>query len=244
MTKLVWIVGASSGIGAESALQMAAKGWTVIASARSKDKLDALAQQQKNIHAVTCDVTDQDSVNSAFSKIQKEHGLPGLVLLNAGTYFSDEEEHFTAAAFKKTFDVNVYGLAHCLEPVLKAFVERGSGHLALVASVAGFRGLPRSLSYGPTKAAMINMAEALYLTYKAQGIKVQVINPGFIKTPLTDKNDFKMPMLMPVDKAVAAMIRGLESNQFEIIFPWPFVVMKKLIDMLPNKAYLWIFGRG
>lgn len=243
MTKLVWVVGASSGIGAESVVQMAVKGWHVIASARSKDKLDALAEHE-NVSAIPCDVTDQVSVNTAFAHIVKDHGTPDLVLLNAGTYFNDQEDNFTAEAFKKTFDVNVYGVAHCLEPVLKAFVERGKGHVALVASVAGFRGLPRSLSYGPTKAAMINMAEALYMTYKSQGIKVQVINPGFIKTPLTDKNDFKMPMLMPVDKAVEAMIRGLESNQFEIIFPWPFVVMKKLIDMLPNKAYLWIFSRS
>ena len=126
---------------------------------------------------------------------------------------------------------------------MKSFLERGKGHVAIVASVAGFRGLPKSVSYGPTKAALINLAEALYAELNPKGIKVQVINPGFIKTPLTDKNDFEMPMLMPVEDAAKALIKGLDSNAFEIFFPWPFVVLVKLIDMLPNKLYLWLVSK-
>lgn len=245
--KTIWITGASSGIGAETALQLAHRKVHILVTARSVDKLKALADKAKDlpgtITPAPCDVTDQQAISELYMALEKQHGPIDLVLLNAGTYFGDSGVDFSAEKFKKTFDINVNGVAHCLEPVLKAFLERGKGHVAIVASVAGFRGLPKSVSYGPTKAALINMAEALYAELKPKGIKVQVINPGFIKTPLTDKNDFKMPMLMPVEDAAKALIKGLDSNAFEIIFPWPFVVIAKIIGMLPNKPYLWLVGK-
>ena len=245
--KNAWITGASTGIGAETALQMAREGWHILASARSEEKLQKLAEKTQSyegkITPIPCDVTNFEQVQSCFEKIEKDHGLVDLVLLNAGTYFPDSSDDFTAEAFKKTFNVNVNGVAHCLEPALKSMRERKSGHIAIVASVAGFRGLPKSLSYGPTKAALINMAEALYMECQQHNIKVQVINPGFVKTPLTDQNDFYMPMLMPVEDAAAALIRGLNSNQFEIVFPWLFVYLTKFVGLLPNKAYLWFVGR-
>ena len=245
--KTIWITGASTGIGAETALHLARQGCHILVTARSQDKLEALAKEAENfkgkITPAPGDVTKPKKMTELFEGLEKDHGPIDIVLLNAGTYFADEENSFKASTCKKTFDINVQGVANCLEPVLKAFTERQSGHIAIVASVAGFRGLPRSLSYGPTKAALINMAEALYMDYKPHGIKVQVINPGFIKTPLTDKNDFEMPMLMPVDEAAQALIRGLDSNKFEIVFPWQFVYIAKTIGLLPNKAYLWLMGK-
>lgn len=245
--KTIWITGASTGIGAETALQLAQSEVHILVTARSADKLEALEKQAESlpgrITSVPGDVTDQAGMVRLFEQMEKDHGPIDIVLLNAGTYFGDSGTEFSAEKFKQTFDINVNGVANCLEPALKSFLEREEGHVAIVASVAGFRGLPKSVSYGPTKAALINMAEALYAELKPKGIKVQVINPGFVKTPLTDKNEFDMPMLMPVKDAAAALIKGLQSNAFEIIFPWPFVVMVKLIDMLPNKIYLWLVGK-
>ena len=244
---IIWITGASTGIGAETALQMAKQGYTVAATARTEDKLNDLAKQAQafkgEIVAYCGDVTKAKSMNDIVKSIEAEQGAIDIALLNAGTYFGDSGADFSAANFKKTFDINVNGIAHCLEPLLKIFKSRGKGHIAIVASVAGYRGLPKSISYGPTKAALINMAEALYMDCKPQNIKVQVINPGFVKTPLTDQNDFDMPMLMPVDDAAAALIKGLESNQFEFTFPWAFALILKTVGLLPNKAYLWLAGK-
>jgi short-subunit dehydrogenase len=245
--KTIWITGASTGIGAETALQLACIKVHILVTARSGDKLKALADKAKDlpgtITPAPCDVTDTAAVAKLYAEMEEKHGPIDLVLLNAGTGFGDSATEFDIDTFKKTFDINVNGVANCLEPVLPSFVKRGKGHIAIVASVAGFRGLPKSVSYGPSKAALINLAEALYVDLKPKGIKVQVINPGFVKTPLTDKNTFNMPMLMPVEKGAQALIKGLNSNAFEIIFPWPFVVFVKLMDMLPNKIYLWLAGK-
>lgn len=247
LSKTVWITGASTGIGAETALQMAKKGYCVAITARSKDKLNALVEKSVSlkgqIFSYPGDVTNAKSMTDVVAKIEEDHGVIDLALLNAGTYFSDTGAEFTAATFKKTFDINVNGVAHGLEPLLKRFRKRRAGHIAIVASVAGYRGLPKSLSYGPTKAALINLAEALYMECKPLGIKVQVINPGFVKTPLTDQNDFDMPMLMPVEDAAGALIKGLESNRFEITFPWQFALIAKALGLLPNRIYLWLFAR-
>lgn len=245
--KIIWITGASSGIGAETALQMAKSGWRVAATARSLDKLEALAEQAASYDGAIIpyagDVTDLKAMSAIADAIEVEQGIIDIALLNAGTYFPDTDESFTADSFKKTFDVNVNGMANCVEPLLKKFRVRRAGHIAIVASVAGYRGLPRSLSYGATKAALINFAEALYIESKDAGIKVQVINPGFVKTPLTDTNDFEMPMLMPVEDAAKALIKGIHSNKFEITFPWQFALILKTIGLLPNKLYLNLIGK-
>lgn len=250
--KLVWITGASSGIGAETARQMARKGWNVAVSARSEDKLKALVKEAESypgeIHSYPGDVTNANIMHNIVNAIEKDHGEIDIALLNAGTYFGESGADFSAESFKKTFDINVNGIANCLEPLLKNFRKRGpgkeKGHVAIVASVAGYRGLPQSVAYGPTKAALINMTEALYMDCKPQGIKVQLVCPGFVRTPLTDKNKFPMPMLMEVEDAAAALIKGLESNQFEITFPWAFALILKTLGLLPNKAYLWLVSQG
>lgn len=246
-TKIVWITGASTGIGAATALRMAQQGYTVAATARSADKLEALADNlsafKGKIFPYPGDVTEEAGIAELVDRIEKDLGPIDIALLNAGSFFPDAADQFAAASCRKTFALNVQGVANCLEPLLKKFIPRKSGHIAIVASVAGFRGLPRSLSYGPSKAALINMAEALYIECKPLGIKVQVVNPGFVRTPLTDQNDFPMPMMMEVSDAAEALARGLESNRFEITFPWMFVMIVKSIGLLPNKAYLWLLGK-
>ena len=210
MHKLVWIVGASTGIGAETARQMADSGYRVAVSARSEDKLKTLAEvYPDNIFSYPLDISAVEDVAKTFSAIEKDHGDVDMVIMNAATYDPEELSGFTAAGFKHVFDVNVQGYANVLEPVLLKFKDRKAGHIAIVASCAGYRGLPRSLSYGPSKAALINIAEGLYMECKPLGIKVQVINPGFVRTPLTDKNDFDMPFLMEVGDAAKALIKGL-----------------------------------
>ena len=248
MNKIVWITGASSGIGAETAMQMARNGYHVAATARSQDKLEALVEKSKSmkgsITAYPGDVTKLKVMQDIVTKIEKEQGAIDIALLNAGTYFGESGADFKASDFKRTMDINLNGMANCLEPLLKLFKSRKKGHIAIVASVAGYRGLPKSVAYGPSKAALINMTEALYIDCKPLGIKVQLVCPGFVKTPLTDKNDFEMPMLMEVEDAASALIKGLESNQFEITFPWVFALILKTIGLLPNKAYLWLTAKA
>lgn len=243
--KLVWITGASTGIGAALAEEMAQRGYHVAITARSSEKLDSVVKSApNNIYAYPGDITDAQAMEALVESIEDDLGKVDIAVLNAGSYVRDTAKTFSLESFEFQIGLNVIGTAKSLAPVLKRFVKRKAGHIAIVASVAGFRGLPGSLSYGPSKAAMINMAEALYMECKPYDVKVQLANPGFVKTPLTDKNEFDMPMLMPVDKAAKAFADGLESHKFEITFPWLFVFLKKIIDLLPNKIYLWLIGKA
>lgn len=239
LRKIVWVTGASTGIGRAAALRLAQDGWMVAASARSVDRLaELVAEGGGLIKAYPGDVTDESAMKSVVNAIENDLGPIDMALLNAGNYFPDTYETFTASNFKKQYDVNVFGVMHCVEPLLEKFRARGRGHIAIVASVAGYRGLPNSLSYGSSKAALINFTEALAAECSGTGIKIQVVNPGFIKTPLTDKNDFYMPMLMDVDDAAKALVQGLYSNAFEITFPWVFAMLTRVFGMLPNRLYI------
>ena len=211
--KLAWITGASSGIGEATARRLAAQGWIVAVSARSEDKLQELAKNFApvdgggSLHAYPVDVTDPEAVRNIVEKIEAELGVIDLALLNAGTYLRDRAENFKAETFRKTYEVNVFGVANALECILPKMIARKGGQIAVVSSVAGYRGLPYSLAYGSSKAALINMCEALAAECKAHKVKVQVVCPGFVKTPLTDKNDFPMPMLMDVDDAAEKLVQ-------------------------------------
>ncbi len=230
-----WVTGASSGIGEHVALALAAEGWTVLASARRAESLAALAERAPGpgrIIPVALDITDAEGVKAALAA----QGPVALAVLNAGTYQPDEAKNLNPATFAHTIDVNLIGTVKCLAALLPAMIDRGRGQVAIVSSVAGYRGLPRSLAYGASKAALINMAESLKLDVERYGIKVQLVCPGFIKTPLTDKNDFPMPFLMPVERAAARLVAGLKSNAFQITFPrrftWPLLLLRRFPDAL------------
>ena len=234
-----WITGASAGIGRAVALNLARDGWRVYATARGQDKLESLvAEGRGSIIAVPGDVTILDDMQQAVARITSDGPL-ALGILNAGIYLPMRAQTFSATAARQTFDVNLTGVANGLEPVLQHMIGRGDGHVALVASVAGYRGLPNAAAYSATKAGLIAMAEALAMDLVDLGVRISVVNPGFVETDATSVNDFEMPMLLQPGDAAEQIIRGLGKPGFEIRFPWQFAAFLRLIGLLPNQAYVW-----
>jgi NAD(P)-dependent dehydrogenase (short-subunit alcohol dehydrogenase family) len=241
---LAWITGASSGIGRALALRLAREGWKVVASARGEDALASLAREGSGaIMALPLDITDLPATRAAVERIERELGAIGLAVLNAGTHRPLSADDFDAASFRALVEVNLMGTVHCLDAVLAPMRARRAGHVAIVSSVAGYRGLPTAAAYGATKAALINMAESLKPDCDRLGIKLQLINPGFVETPLTGRNDFTMPFLMPVERAVDRLVAGLASNRFEITFPRRFTALLRIMRCLPYALYFPLIRR-
>ena len=237
--KVVWITGASSGIGAEIAWQLAGAGVKVAASARHLPSQPA----HPNITHFSVDVTDEQALSVAVGEIEQRLGPIDLAIFGAGTYEPFKLETFSTRSFTRINEVNYLGSVHALAAVLPRFIARKSGQMAFVASVAGYQGLPKSGYYGPTKAALINLAEALWLELRPHGIAVSVINPGFVETPLTAANDFPMPFLMQPARAAALTIKGLKMRRFEIAYPLPFVLILKTLQKLPQGLKLRLIQR-
>jgi NADP-dependent 3-hydroxy acid dehydrogenase YdfG len=234
-----WITGASGGIGRAVALGLAAEGWTVYATARSADDLEAVAREASGpgrIVPLPGDVTDAEAMREAVARITAQGPL-ALVILNAGVYTPMRAQNFRAETARKMFDVNLGGVANGLEPVLAHMIERRKGVIALTASVAGYRGLPDAAAYSATKAGLIALAEALALDLIDLGVRISVLNPGFVDTEATSVNDFEMPFLMTPDEAASRIIAGLKRPGFEIAFPRRFALLLRLIGMLPDRAY-------
>ena len=231
-----WITGASSGLGQALARRMAADGWRVAASARNAEALAALAESAAGlpgeIQAFPLDVTDPAAVETTVAAIEAR-GPISQAVLNAGSHRPVRAEGLAAAAFRSLAELNLMGTVHGLTAVLPAMMARRGGRIAIVASLAGYRGLPTSAAYGMTKAGLINLAEALKPELDGHGIRLQIVNPGFVRTPLTDKNDFEMPFLMELEEAAEAFYRGLRSERFEIVFPWRFAALLKILRCLP-----------
>lgn len=232
MTKTVWITGASAGIGAALAGKMADEGWQVLASARSANKLEALSLSKATIKSLPLDVTDLEATKAGLA----DHAIDCAVL-NAGIYWPRRSENFQADDYAKHYQVNVQGVANGLEAILPAMIERGSGRIAIVSSVAGYRGLPYAGAYAMTKAGLIAMAESLRPELEAKGITIQVITPGFVRTDATSVNDFDMPFIIETDKAADYILRGLKTNRFEIAFPRRMAWIMKFIESLPYWAF-------
>ncbi len=241
--KRVWMIGASTGIGAAAAAQLLRQGARVALSARNAAKLDAAAAGSQNALALPLDVTDHASVLAARDAINAAWGGIDLVLVVAGGYNEMRADSFDLAAANAMVDLNLRGAFNCLDAVLPVLLRQGAGGVGIVASVAGFGGLPKALVYGPTKAALINLAESLYLDLRPRGIAVYQINPGFVATPLTAHNDFKMPALISATEAAAEMIDGIERGQFHIHFPRRFTNSMRLARLLPYRAYFWLIHK-
>lgn len=239
-----WVTGASSGIGRAVAIELAGRGWTVYATARRAEALEALAAEVAEsggagrIVPVPGDVTNLDDMAKAVSQATADGPL-ALAILNAGVYYPMRAQSFSAAKARATFDVNLTGVANGLEPLLAHMIERATGHIALVASVAGYRGLPNAAAYSASKAGLIAMAEALAMDMVDLGVRISVINPGFVETEATEVNEFEMPMLLQADDAARRMVDGLARPGFEIRFPWQFALFLRAIGLLPNRAYIW-----
>jgi short-subunit dehydrogenase len=241
--RIVWITGASTGIGAEVAKQLAAQGVTVAVSARKAEALAAAAASNTNIKPYPLDVTDEKSVASTFASIERDLGPIDLIIAAAGMYDPVTLDTFSPKPFRSMYEVNYLGVINVLSAAMTAFRARKKGHLSWIASVSGYRGLPKAAAYGPTKAALINLAESLKPELAREGITVSVINPGFVKTPMIGQNDFEMPFLMEVEDAARETIAGLAKSKFEVAYPARFVRILKFGRILPYRLYFWLINK-
>ncbi|MEQ9638810.1 MAG: SDR family NAD(P)-dependent oxidoreductase [Alphaproteobacteria bacterium] len=241
--KVVWITGASSGIGQAAALELARRGERVCISARGGRALEELAQDHANLRAYAVDVTDATAMAETAAAIAEAEGPIDIAVFNAGIHRPVTPERFDPATFRTLLDVNVMGVVNGIGAVLPAMRERRAGRIAIVSSVAGYSGLPTASAYGATKAALINMAESLKLDLDSHGIKVQLICPGFVKTPATDRNPFPMPFLMEAEDAARRIADGLAGDAFEITFPRRFTWQLKVLRMLPYRFYFWLIHK-
>jgi NAD(P)-dependent dehydrogenase (short-subunit alcohol dehydrogenase family) len=235
--QVVWLVGASTGIGRATAELLHARGATVVVSARSAPTLEVFARAHPGSQALPLDATDADAMRAAAQRIVAEHGRIDLAVYCAGTYQAMRATEFDLDVALKHQQVNYVGALYLLDAVLPVLLKQGAGHLSLVGSVAGYRGLPNAIAYGPTKAALINLAETLYLDLQPKGIGVSVVNPGFVETPLTAQNAFRMPALITPEEAAKEMVKGWERGQFEMHFPKRFTLWLKAMRHLAYGPY-------
>lgn len=235
-----WVTGASTGIGRELVNLLAAAGVRVAATARSADKLAELARRSPSILAIPCDVTDRAAMRDAHDRIIASFGRIDLAILNAGVWDQTPASKFDAGRAAETMAVNYLGLANAVDPLVAEMVARKGGHIALVSSVAGYRGLPLASYYAPSKAAATSLAEVLRGELPRHGIKISLINPGFVETPMTAVNKFPMPYMIKADDAAMRILRGLQKGKFEIVFPWQMMAMMKLARLLPYPVYFWL----
>jgi short-subunit dehydrogenase len=249
--KNCWIVGASSGIGFELAKKLCKNGYNVIASARSLENLNllkiAIEDEKKSslnsknygeIAVENVDVEDYQSLNKTWHNILTKNHKIDLVIFASAIYEQMDLRDFDLELAKKIMHVNFDGFLNFLHLVVPHFMENNSGHIATIASVAGYSGLPKSLTYGASKSAMINLCEGIYPELKANNISLSVINPGFVKTRLTAKNKFPMPFLISQEQASDYIYQGLMTKKFEIHFPKKFTFILKFLRIIPYKIYL------
>ena len=243
MSKKLWITGASSGIGKAVAEKFAKEGWKVAVSARRVELLEKLAVHE-NISSFPLDVTNSENCKTTFKQILQKFNNIDICFFCSGTYDPKKEQELNLEQNKFVMDVNYFGTLNCVKAVEQYFKKRKDGHISIVSSIAGYRGLPNSSGYGPTKAALTNFAESIYFDFKKYNVRVSVVSPGFIKTPLTDKNKFSMPFLRSAEFAADKVFDGLvKSNSFEVHFPKQLTITLKFLRILPYKLYLFLVDK-
>lgn len=235
--RVVWIVGASSGIGRATAARLHALGAVVVVSARNAGALDEFVAAHPGSHAIALDVGDRAALAAALQQVLALRGRLDLALYCAGHYRAMRAADFDLGEMSLHMQVNYFGALHLLDAVLPALRAQGHGHISLMASVAGYRGLPNAMAYGPTKAALQYLAETLYLDLRRTGIGVSVVNPGFVATPLTAGNRFDMPALLTPEQAAQHILHGWARGRFDIHFPKRFTLWLKLMRLLPHWLY-------
>jgi short-subunit dehydrogenase len=242
--KKIWITGASSGIGKALAEKFASEGWKVAISARRKKILDEMANNT-NISSYPLDVTNQDQINNVFTKIISDFGNLDLCVFSSGTYDPKLEQEINIKQNKFVMETNFFGVLYCVKSVEKYFKDKKDGHISIVSSIAAYRGLPNSSGYGPSKAALTNLTESLYFDFKKHNVRISLVSPGFIKTPLTDKNDFPMPFIKSPKFAADEMFKGItKTKAFEIHFPKALTLLLKFLRILPYRIYLFLVDKG
>jgi|TARA_B110000211_G_scaffold192904_1_gene220388 short-subunit dehydrogenase len=241
--KKIWITGASSGIGKSLAEKFASEGWKVAVSARRKGILDEMASNE-NISSYPLDVTNQDQISNVFLNIINDFGNLDLCVFSSGTYDPKLEQEINIKQNKFVMETNFFGVLYCIKSVEKYFKDKKAGHISIVSSIAAYRGLPNSSGYGPSKAALTNLTESLYFDFKKHNVRISLVSPGFIRTPLTDKNDFPMPFIRSPEFAAEKMFNGLTKGKaFETHFPKQLTLFLKFLRILPYRLYLFLIDK-
>ncbi len=243
----VWLTGASSGIGEALAYELAARGARIALTARRGELLEKMAvsirERGGKAECFPGDVLDLDQMKALVAEIESRMGPIDVAIPNAGTHVFTVPEEFNSREYMSLMNLNFGGTLHCVEAVLPSMLKRGRGALAPVASLAGYRGLPRAAAYGASKSAMIHFFESIRFHLVSKGIVISIVNPGFVKTPLTDRNDFKMPFLVDAPRAARIICDGIERGKREIAFPFPFNLVLKIARMLPAPLYEALVNR-
>ena len=243
--KKIWITGASSGIGKALALKFSKEGWQVAASARRENLLNEIANSNENIFSFPLDVTNSEECKNVFSQIKDKFNEVDISVFCTGIHDPQSEKKLNLDKVRKIMEVNFFGTVNSINSVYDYYKNKKSGQISIVSSVAGYRGLPAGGAYCASKSALTTFAESLYFDMKRFNVRVSVVSPGFIKTPMTDQNDFPMPMIASAEFAAEEMFKGLiKSNSFEIHFPKKFTFIMKILRILPNWLYLKIIKKG
>ena len=242
--KTIWITGGSTGIGKALAIKFANEGWNVAISARRENLLKEISEKYENIFSFPLDVTDKSKCKEVFGNIKNKFDNIDICFFSTGTWDPKKEKDIDLEQMEEVFKINFFGTVNSIKAVEKHFKEKNDGIISIVSSIAGYRGLPNSTGYGPSKSALNNLAESLYFDFKRFGVRVCLVSPGFIKTPMTDKNDFKMPFLKTPEYAADKIYDGLTNkNIFEIHFPKALTILLKIFSFLPSKLYFGLIGR-
>ena len=245
MNKTIWITGASSGIGKALAIKFANEGWKVAVSARRENLLKELSNKYPNIESFPLDVTDINKCNSVFKEIIEKFKNIEICVFGTGIHDPESEKEFNLDKIKKIMEVNFFGVMNSINSVYSYYNEKKSGQISIISSVAGYRGLPAAGAYCASKSALTSFTESLHFEMKRKNVRVTLISPGFIKTPMTDQNDFTMPMIKSPEFAAELIYLGLiKKKGFEIHFPKAFTFIMKILRILPNNIYFKIVEKG
>ena len=242
--KTIWITGGSTGIGKALAIKFASRGWNVAVSARRAELLNELSNSHENISSFPLDVTNKEKCKEVFNEIKNKYENVDICFFSTGTWDPKKEKDIDVEQIENVFKVNFFGTVNSIKAVEEYFKNKKSGIITIVSSIAGYRGLPNSTGYGPSKSALNNLAESLFFDFKRSNVRVCLVSPGFIKTPMTDKNDFKMPFLKTTEYAAEKIYDGLiNKNVFEIHFPKALTLILKILSFLPSKIYFNLIGK-
>ena len=243
--KIIWITGASSGIGKALAIKFAEKGWIVAASARRENLLEDLNKFNSNIYSFPLDVTEIENCKLIANKIIEKFGGIDICVFGTGMHDPKSEKRFNLNKIREIMEVNYFGTMNSINSIYEYFSEKKNGQISIISSVAGYRGLPAAGAYCASKAALTSYAESLNFDMKMKNVRVSLISPGFIKTPMTDQNDFPMPMIKSPEFAANEIFKGLtEKKSFEIHFPKAFTYFLKFLQILPSSIYFKLVSKG
>ncbi len=240
--KTIWIIGATSGIGEELCKLYSDDGWQVFASGRRVDRLEALKETYAGVASLPLDVTDKDQVAQTVHTLRENNSLPDLTLYCAGVFHVGGLSTLTDELCVNSMDTNYFGAVRTIHNLFPLLKERGFGQIAIISSLSGYGGLPYAASYGPTKAALINLCEALKPSFDRANLSLSVINPGFVKTAMTENSNLSMPFIVSAEGAARRIKKGLDRKCFEIAFPFPLVTALKLLRFVPYWAYFRLVG--